>query len=146
MDAAPCAQRASLAARWRSRRRTTRCWRRNRRPAGTNAPEPPRTSRPPRVRRPAVAARTDERCAGGFTPEATVAARHANTPDQISDCGDHTTLPHPLRILGRPVEYIRCLETLQPPRHRHLLRLRPQRAKPLAISRIDAPQAIPREM
>jgi hypothetical protein len=25
-----------------------------------------------------VAARTDERCSGGFTPEATVAARHAN--------------------------------------------------------------------
>jgi len=33
------------------------------------------------LRRCAVAARTDGRCSGAFTPEATVAAQHANTPE-----------------------------------------------------------------
>ena len=33
------------------------------------------------LRRPAVAALTDGRCSGAFAPEATVAARRANTPE-----------------------------------------------------------------
>jgi dihydroxyacid dehydratase/phosphogluconate dehydratase len=33
------------------------------------------------LRRSAVAALTDGRCSGGFTLEATVGARHANTPE-----------------------------------------------------------------
>jgi hypothetical protein len=33
------------------------------------------------LRRSAVAAPSDRRCSGGFTPEATVAARHANAPE-----------------------------------------------------------------
>jgi hypothetical protein len=38
-------------------------------------------------RRREVAALTDGRCSGGFTPEATVAARHANAPE-LSDCDE----------------------------------------------------------
>jgi len=33
------------------------------------------------LRRPAVAALADGRCSGGFTPEATAAARRANAPE-----------------------------------------------------------------
>ena len=41
------------------------------------------------LRRCEVAALTDGRSSRGFTLEATVAARHANTPD-LSRCGDGT--------------------------------------------------------
>jgi hypothetical protein len=42
------------------------------------------------LRRCEEAALTDGRCSGGFTPEATVAARHANTPELSAGDGTHS--------------------------------------------------------
>jgi hypothetical protein len=75
----------------------------------------------------------------------------ASTPDlPTSTCQGRfirkgpTGLPHPLWILGRPVVYIRRLETLKSPRHCHLPRLGPKRAKLRFRQRLECPRRLQR--